>query len=117
LRRDDVLLLDIALAAGDAIAYTNGMTKDGFHASRLHQSAVIRCLEIVGEAASKLSREFRTAHADIPWQRIVGMRHKLIHDYGAVDLDQVWIVVRTQLPSLIDALKPLIPPDTGERTE
>lgn len=71
---------------------------------------MIRCLEIISEAAAKVSREFRDAHPDIKWREIIGMRHRLIHNYADVRLDVVWDVVQDKLPGLIAALKPLVPP-------
>jgi uncharacterized protein with HEPN domain len=71
---------------------------------------VIRCLEIISEAAAKVSGEFRDAHPDIKWREIIGMRHRLIHNYADVRLDVVWDVVQDKLPGLIAALKPLVPP-------
>jgi uncharacterized protein with HEPN domain len=114
--RDLALLLDMFLAATDARAFTEGLDETAFLKSRLHQNAVIRSLEIIGEAAGKISPEFRAAHPEILWREIIGMRHRLIHGYGEVRLDVVWKVIQDHLPSLIAALRPLIPPDTGEKT-
>jgi uncharacterized protein with HEPN domain len=108
--RDEALLLDIKLAAGDALSFIEGLDEARFNASKLHQAAVVRCLGIIGEAASKVSQEFRTAHSEIDWREIIGMRHRLIHNYADVRLDIVWAVLRDDLPGLIAALQPLIPP-------
>jgi uncharacterized protein with HEPN domain len=64
--RDDALVLDIILAAGDAQSFVRGMNFTAYEASRLHQNAVIRSLEVVGEAAGKLSAEFRSAYPSLP---------------------------------------------------
>jgi len=110
--RDAALLLDIMLAAEDALAFVAGLDERAFLASGLHQSAVIRKLEIMGEAAGKVSKSFCTAHPEIPWAQMTGMRHRLIHDYGDVRLDIVWRVTKETLPGLIAMLRPLIPPKT-----
>jgi uncharacterized protein with HEPN domain len=57
-----------------------------------------------------VSREFTAAHPEIPWENIVGMRHKVVHDYLGVDEDIVWQVVIEDLPKLVEALEPLVPP-------
>jgi uncharacterized protein with HEPN domain len=64
------------------------------------QDAVIRQLEIIGEATKRLSETLRSEHADVPWRRIAGLRDVLIHDYMGVDLDAVWEVTQTNLPLL-----------------
>ncbi len=107
--RDAALALDILSAANDALAFLEGLDESFFVASRLHQNAVIRSLEIVGEAAGKISAETRAAHPEIGWREITGMRHRLIHGYAEVRLDLVWDVAHNRLPSLIAALRPLIP--------
>lgn len=112
--RDEALLLDMLLAARDAMDFVAGLDQTEFEASRLHQAAVIRSIEVIGEAASGVSRAFRDAHAEIPWAVIVGMRHRLIHGYNEVRLDLVWEVARHRLPELIASLQPLIPPPAGQ---
>lgn len=112
--RDAALLLDMVLAAEDALSFIAGLDEQAFSASDLHQSAVIRKLEVIGEAAGKVSKSFCAAHQEIPWQEITGMRHRLIHNYNDVQLDVVWNVVIKKLPDLIAALQPLIPPDEDE---
>jgi len=93
--RDAALLLDMLLAARDAKSFVAGLSEAAFVASRLHQNAVIRSLEIIGEAAGKVSVETCDAHPEIPWRNITGMRHRLIHGYAEVRLDLVWFVVQT----------------------
>ena len=85
-------------------------------ASRLHQIAVIRSLEVIGEAAGKVSPGMQAAHPEIPWRDITGMRHRLIHAYAEVRLDLVWTVATQRLGPLIAALEPLIP-DEGAPTD
>lgn len=108
--RIGALLLDMKLAAGDALSFVAGLDAAAFLASPLHQNAVIRSLEVIGEAAGKVSPEFRAAHPEIPWHDIIAMRHRLIHGYAEVRLDYVWAVAQDDLESLIAALDPLIPP-------
>ena len=71
--------------------------------------ALIHLVQVIGEAAGRVSREFTTSHSEIPWENIVGMRHKAVHDYLGVDEDIVWKVVTEDLPNLVEALEPLVP--------
>lgn len=108
---DPALLLDMKLAAEDAVRFIAGLDESAFLASDLHQSAVIRKLEVVGEAAGKVSAAFRADHPDIPWRDITGLRHRLIHGYGDVRLDIVWRVATEMAPQLISTLEALVPPE------
>jgi len=103
------LLLDMLLAARDARDFVANMSEASFLASKLHQNAVIRSLEVLGEAASKVSVATQTDHPEILWRDIIGMRHRLIHGYSDVRLELVWLVVQERLDPLIDDLEPLIP--------
>lgn len=109
--RDAALLLDMLLAARDARSFVEGLDEAAFFASRLHQNAVIRSVEVIGEAAGKVSAATQADHPEIPWRDITGMRHRLIHGYGDVRLDLVWKVVREHLEPLITQLVRLIPED------
>jgi uncharacterized protein with HEPN domain len=111
--RDDPLLLDMLLAAGHARDHVGGLSRDEFLASKLHQDAVIRELEVLGEAAGKVSEEVRAEYPQIPWPLIVGLRNRLIHEYFRVKLDVVWGVVTTELPPLIEQLEAIVPPGDG----
>lgn len=113
--RDAALLLDMVMAARDALSFVEGLDETGFRASRLHQNAVIRSLEVIGEAASKVSSATQTAHPEVPWREITGMRHRLIHGYAEVRLDLVWTVAQSRLEPLITSVTLLIPSeDTPE---
>lgn len=92
--RDAALLLDILMAASDARTFVQGLDFAAFLDSRLHQNAVIRSLEVIGEAAGKLTDDCKKAHDNIPWRDMINMRHRLIHAYGDVSLDAVWDVTQ-----------------------
>ena len=64
------------------------------------RDSVVRNLEIIGEAASRLPQEFKDHHVEIPWSRIIGLRHRVVHAYFEVDLDLVWVIVHGELSSL-----------------
>src|SRR3954466_9008714 len=91
----------LLLAARDAHGFVQGLDEAAFRASRLHQSAVIRSLEVIGEAAGKVSPATQQANPAIPWREIIGMRHRLIHGYAEIRLELVWAVATERLPSLI----------------
>ena len=112
--RDAALLLDMLLAARDAQGFVERLDEEAFLASRLHQNAVIRSLEVLGEAAGKVSAAIQAAHPEIPWREITGMRHRLIHGYGEVRLDLVWMVLRDRLGPLIAELARLIPDESED---
>jgi uncharacterized protein with HEPN domain len=71
------------------------------------QDAVIRNLEILGEAAKRVSEEFRLAHKTIPWKSMAGVRDRLIHDYFGVNLDIVWQISKVELPKVLEQLPDL----------
>lgn len=79
-------------------------------ADELLQAAVERKIEIIGEAARKVPRDFQQAHPEIPWAKIAGQRHVLAHDYGRIEHDRLWNVVTVHIPDLIKLLEPLLGP-------
>ena len=100
MRRDDAsFLLDMLVAARDAADFADGLPYDEYARDRRHQLAIVKALEIVGEAASRLSDETRNLYPEIPWREIVGMRHRLVHAYFDIDLRLVWDTVHGDLPS------------------
>jgi uncharacterized protein with HEPN domain len=108
--RDQGYLLDILLAARLVCEFVKDVSRTEFDDSLLIQSAVMRQLEIIGEAAKRLSFETRAELPDLPWQQMAGMRDILIHAYRKVDLTAVWQAATVSAPGLIPKLEPLIPP-------
>ena len=105
MRRSDRLLLnDIRGAIEQIERHVQNMTFDRFRDSVLHQDAVVRRLEIVGEAARHLSEETLTTLSDVPWADVVAMRNRLTHAYFTVDLLVVWETVKDDLPALREAV-------------
>ena len=80
--------------------FTSGMDYESFAADKKTVNAVIRSLEVLGEATKQIPALFRKKHPEIPWSKMAGMRDVLIHDYMGVDLRTVWNVVRERLPEL-----------------
>lgn len=109
--RDDACLLDMLLASRRAAAHARDARREDFATDRMLQDAVVLCLMLVGEAAARLTLDFRARHRDIQWRRIIGMRNRLIHDYRAVDPGAVWRTVRDDVPDLIARLEALVPPE------
>ncbi|MCA1992227.1 MAG: DUF86 domain-containing protein [Coleofasciculus sp. S288] len=109
--RDLHYLLDILISARLALNYVSGKTWIEFLADIQFQDSVIRRVEIIGEAARRLSEETRISLSQIPWSDMIGMRNIMIHNYDQVNLEVVWNVVQTDLPSLIAELEKIIPPE------
>jgi uncharacterized protein with HEPN domain len=93
-------LEDILEAIQEVADFTAGMDYTDFIEDRKSVNAVIRSLEVIGEATKNLSVELREKYPDIPWKRMSGMRDKLIHEYFGVDKEMVWEVVQNELPPL-----------------
>jgi uncharacterized protein with HEPN domain len=111
--RDPAWVLDMLQASRKAIEYARGLDEEQFQASGLHHDAILRQLTIVGEAAKRLSAEFRASHPEVPWRQVAGFRDVVVHDYARVDLQEVWRIVREDLPALVTLLEPLVPPEEG----
>ena len=107
--RDEANLLDMLIWARRASEYGGRLPEPAFRTDSLVQDATIRCLEVIGEAAGRVSAEFRAQHSDIPWAKITGMRNRLAHDYALVDLSEVWLSATCDCPELIARLEPLLP--------
>jgi uncharacterized protein with HEPN domain len=101
-RADRDLLGDILEALRRARSYTAGQSYEQFLADTKTQDAVIRALEILGEATKKLSPALRESHPEIPWKSMAGVRDKLIHDYFGVNVDIVWQIIQGELPALME---------------
>ncbi len=85
-----------------------GKARDDLNKDRQLNLALVRLLEIVGEAASKVSVEIRKEHEQFPWREIVGLRNRLIHGYDSVDFDILWSIIQEDLPPLIKQVKKML---------
>ncbi len=112
--RDTAYLWDMLDAAPTVRQITSGVTFDQYLVDRKLQLAVERAVEIIGEAASRVSDAFRAAHPEIPWRQIIGQRHVLAHEYGDIKQDRMWNLAATHVPDLISKLEPLLPPAPQE---
>ena len=103
--RQDGLLLDILESARCIQRYLTGVDREGFLANQEKQDAILRRFEIIGEAASRVSPETQASFPTVPFRSMRGMRNIIAHDYGDVDLDQVWKTATDDLPSLVKILE------------
>jgi len=109
-KKDDAAYAwDILEAARLAGAFIAGMREEDFEADPKTHAAVVRQLEIVGEATKRLSHEFREQHPHIPWSDMAGMRDILIHAYDHVDMIRVWRVATQSLPDLVAQIESIFP--------
>ena len=110
--RDDAYLLDILQAARLALEYIHEATVEAFVEDVRLQDSVIRRLEIIGEAARRVSEAARLEYPQLPWREMVAMRNIVIHEYNNLDLTIIWDAVKNDLPPLIEALQQIVPPDS-----
>jgi len=95
-------------ATREAQSLIRGKKREDLDSDRLLGLAVVRLLEVLGEAAGRVSKEGRQNNPDIPWPQIIGLRNRLIHGYDSVDMDIVWGIMTKDLPPVIGALEKVI---------
>jgi uncharacterized protein with HEPN domain len=95
-----ILITHILLSIESLEKYSNGLEKECFMNNEEKQDAIIRKLEVIGEAVTNLEAKFKEEYPEVPWQDISDMRNRLIHEYFAIDLNLVWEVVQKDLPAL-----------------
>lgn len=101
-------LNDTVESIEDIWSFTKGMSYEDFKNDKKTLYAVIRCLEIIGEAVKKIPTNIREEYSDIPWREIGGMRDKLIHEYFGVDIETVWDTIIEDLPPLKNSISRMI---------
>ena len=114
--RDLVYVGHMLDMARKAVTKTRGISRQAFDADENLRLALIHLIQVVGEAGRQVSRDFCASHPEIRWADIIGMRHKVVHDYLGVDEDIVWQVVTEDLPILVAALEVIAPPAPPETT-
>lgn len=107
-QRDSLRLQHIIEATEHIAEFLEGVSKEEFVNDYEKQSAVIRQFEIIGEAAGKLSPEFVNQHSEVDWSKVIGMRHKMIHDYFDIDVDIVWTTATDDVEYLKNTVKELL---------
>jgi uncharacterized protein with HEPN domain len=105
----DLIRLQHMLDAGkDAIQFSFGRERNHLENDRMLALALIKALEIIGEAASKVSENFKSEHSEIPWIEITGMRNRMIHAYYDVNLDILWQTIKSDLPDLLKSIEKIL---------
>lgn len=109
MRKDDLIRVRHMLeAAEEAVSFASNRTRTDLDNDRMRTLSIVKSVELIGEAASRVSKEGRDEHPEIPWTDIVAMRNRLIHVYFDIDLDRVWDTVTDDLPPLITALEKMV---------
>ena len=106
--RDPGRLLDIVQAAKHIVSFTEGLTTEELYSDKLRYFAVVKNVEIIGEAAYMLSPDFKEKHPDIPWKDIIRMRHVLVHGYATIQMELLWHTALTDVPQLIRQIERIL---------
>jgi uncharacterized protein with HEPN domain len=106
--KDRVRLLHMKDYAREASLLAKGKTLDDIKSNRMINLSLVRLLEIIGEAASRVSSNTQSAHPNIPWSQIISLRNRLIHGYDAVDFGILWTIVHKELPLLLEVLNQIL---------
>jgi uncharacterized protein with HEPN domain len=108
-RGDAALLWDMLANAREVVGFTRGIDLESYLHDTMRRRAVERTVQIIGEAASKVSRAFRDSTPTVPWIPIIKQRHILVHEYGEIDHEKIHRVATIHVPKLIELLEPLMP--------
>ena len=109
MRKDDLIRVRHMLdAAHEAVSFVRDKTRTNLNKDRMLTLSIVKSVELIGEAASRVSKESQISHPEIPWADIIAMRNRLIHVYFDIDLDRVWDTVTEDLPPLITALEGMV---------
>lgn len=103
-----LIVKDIIAAIDSIQEFVEGMQLEDMHDDDKTSSAVVRKLEVIGEAAKQIPEKIRRKHADIPWQEMAGMRDRLIHAYFGIDYTLVWDVIFNELPRVKESMKAVL---------
>ena len=111
---DRAHLWDMIDSARAVCGFIEGVGLDDYLKDRMRQRAVEREVEIIGEAARRVSDAFREAHPEIPWRVIIALRYVLAHEYGAIRQERMWALATVRMRELIAVLEPLVPPPPSQ---
>jgi uncharacterized protein with HEPN domain len=90
------------------VILSNGKSPENLVEDRLLGLALVRLMEIIGEAANRISKEERSMHPNIPWMQIISLRNRLIHGYDAIDYEILWRILKQDLPELVSSLEKIL---------
>ena len=111
---DDLVRLQHMLESARAIRrFVQGRSRDDLETDMQLTLALVKAIEIVGEAANQMAEESRSALPDIPWEDVIGMRHRLVHAYFDINLDILWKTAQRDVPFLIDVIEHFIESETA----
>ena len=111
MKKDDAVYLGHILDLADKISQrVKGKSRDDFDSNEDLRIVLTHLVQTIGEAARRVSPALQKDHPEVPWSDIIGMRHRIVHDYMDVDEDIVWDVVTFELPKFVQKIGPLIPP-------
>lgn len=96
-RDNSELLIDIFESINKIIRYTDKITFDEFSLDEKTIDAVVRNFQIIGEAANRIDKTFRENNKDVEWRRIIGLRHRIVHEYFGINIEVIWRIIRTKL--------------------
>ena len=108
-------IVDMIEFAEKVLAYTKDVDQDTFVADPLRYDAVLRNLELIGEAATHIPGHVRAAHPDVPWRAIVGLRNRLAHGYLTISDSVVWTTIQEAVPSLVPSLRSVLNATADDR--
>lgn len=116
-RRDRDYLADIDEAIRRIVEYTRGLSYQAFLESPMVQDAVLRNIQVIGEATKNLTKTTRAAHPNVPWREMAGIRDRIVHDYFGIDWKIVWEVAQTSLPDLLPIVEAILKQAEDEATD
>src|SRR3989344_7295564 len=109
MKRDiNLFIQDILDNINNIESFSKGLNKEKFESNKLRQNAIIRCLEIIGEAAKNIPDSFREKYPDIPWRKVAGFRDVLSHAYFGVSIERVWNIIELDLPNIKKEIEKII---------
>lgn len=112
MQKDDFVYVGHMLdMAQKALGLVRGKDRQDYNSDEALRFALAHLIQVIGEAARHVSKKFCDAHPQIPWKAIIGMRHKVVHDYMNVDEDVVWDTIAKELLPLVTALQKVVPPE------
>ena len=94
--------------AREAVDMTGGRSRSDMDTNRMLNLALVRLMEVIGEAAGRVPENFRSRHPQVPWRDITDLRNRLIHGYDSVDFDRLWTIIQDDLPHLIEQLEIIV---------
>lgn len=103
-RLPELLIEDILEAIEKIVQFTRGHSKERFHSDSMVIDAVVRNLEVIGEASNRLPEEFKAKYPGVKWEKIVGLRNRIVHEYFGIDLEIIWAILQGDLPEFKKAL-------------